>query len=128
MPEPLLPDPETLLVAALNATASVTALVGSRISTNRGSTYPALVVTRVGGGPDSPASDLALLQLDCWATDDATASLLARTVVAAHRDLRRITAGGWTALTDIQAGPIPVPEEETGLARYVIDLEIQVGY
>lgn len=129
MPFPLLPDPETLVLAALAAQPSITAITGTRIGSRIPDlpTYPLIRVARVGGGPDSPSSERVVVQIECWANDDATASLLARTVIAAHVDLRNATAAGWVALTN-PVSVIPLFDQVSEKARYIIDVEMETGF
>lgn len=131
MPDPLLPDPETLLVSRLAAQSSITAITSTRIGTRIPSepVYPLIRVAHVGGSPNGDgASAFAALQVDAWADDDATASLLGRTVVAVLRDLRAITGSGWVALTDITSGPLPVPDPDSQRHRYISTLEMRFGF
>jgi hypothetical protein len=128
MPVTVLPDAETLAVAALAAQSSITAICSTRISTVIPSapTFPLIRVTKVGDfGYDNEGASDVVLQVECWADDDATASLLARTVQACWLDLRRITGGGWTALTEFTSGPMP--DEESQRARYILGLEMRIG-
>ena len=130
MPLPVLPDVETLSVQALSAQASVTALVGSRIYavTPDVLTLPLIRVTKVAERfTDEEGSEDATVQLDCIASTDADASLLARTVVAARKDLAGHYAAGWVALVGIGSGPIPAHDTEAERYRYVVDLDLQVG-
>jgi hypothetical protein len=130
MPVTVLPDAETLAVAALAAQASITAICSTRIGTRipDAPTFPLIRVAKVGDyGVDPEGSSVVVIQVECWADDDATASLLARTVQSCYLDLRRITGGGWTALTDIPSGPIPTPDPESGRARYLLELDMRIG-
>ena len=129
MPVSLLPDPETLMVAALKAQPSVTAIVAARIGTRIPDvpTFPLIRVTHIAGGPDTLASEFVVIQIECWADDDATASLLARTIVACHTDMRNVSAAGWLALTD-PVSLIPMPDPVSERFRYIIDLDVEMGY
>lgn len=67
------PDPEGLTRDHLKATAAVSAIVGSRVffgipKKAIETTFPLVVVARVGGGQDPGEAplDLPLLQIDCW--------------------------------------------------------------
>lgn len=127
MPLPLMPDPEVVFVAALAAQSSITAIT-PRIGTRWSGTYPAIRVTLVGdSGAEQEGSRFVSFQVECVADDDATASLLARTVEACRLDIRRQTAGGWLALTDVTS-IIPGYDEVTERARYDVNVEGTIGY
>ena len=131
MPLPVLPDAETLAVQALAAQASVAALVGSRIYavTPDAPTFPLIRVSKVAERfTDEEGAEDCTVQLDCIASTDAEASLLARTVVAARKDMAGHYAAGWVALVDVGSGPIPLHDTEAERYRYVVDLDMQVGY
>ena len=130
MPFTLLPDAETVTVQALAAQASIVALVGSRIYavTPDAPTFPLVRVTKVAERfTDEEGAEDCTIQLDCIASTDAEASLLARTVVAARKDLAGHYAAGWVALVGIGSGPIPAHDTEAERYRYVVDLDLQVG-
>lgn len=129
MPMTLMPDAEALTVTALTAQAAVVAIT-PRISTviPPAPIFPLIRVTKVADyGIDREGSSGVLIQVECWADDDATASLLARTVQACVGDLPRVTGSGWVALVDVPSGPIPTPDPESERARYILDLEMFVG-
>lgn len=73
------PDPEGAVRTRLRADAGVTAIVGQRVffgipKDADESTFPLVVVSRVGGGQDGSDApvDVALLQVDCWGSIDAS--------------------------------------------------------
>lgn len=81
-------DPVSAVRAFLVSRSEVTAVVGSRISTQlpTNPVWPAIRLnllssTTVGG--EAPRLDRALFQIDCFATDAPSAQALARTVRAA---------------------------------------------
>ena len=125
---PLMPDPETVVIAALAAQPSVAAIVAARVASRipDAPVYPLIRVVRIGGGPDTPVSEHAVVQVECWAADDATASLLARTVIACHTNMRGTVAGGWLALTD-PTTVLPVPDPVSEKARYIIGFDLEIG-
>jgi hypothetical protein len=131
MPTPLLPDAEELAKTALAAQSAITTICGSRIDTviPNPAVYPLIRVTKVGDlGPDNEGRADVVVQVECWADSDATASLLARTVQACRIDLRGTQASGWLALTDVTSGPIATPDPDSSRSRYILDLIMSVGY
>lgn len=126
MPLPLMPDPEEVFVAAVQAQPSVKAIT-TRIGTRWSGTYPAVRVTVVGdSGPDGEGSRFVVFQAECVADDDTTASLLARTIESCRIDMRGSFAGGWLALTDVTS-ITPGYDEVTERARYDVTFEGTVG-
>lgn len=126
---PVPPDPEQLVIASLKAQSAIAAICGDRIDTvmPNPAQFPLIRVTLVGDfGPDGEGSNDVVLQLECWADDDATASLLARTVVACRLDLRASTAAGWIALTDVSS-VIPAPDPDSSRSRFNVDMPLRVG-
>lgn len=129
MPLSVIPDVETITVQALNAQPSITALVGARIYAWIPATpvYPLIRVTKTASlFVDEEGLEDARLFVECWADDDNTASLLARTVVAARKDLKGIYAAGWVALTDV-FGSVPLHDPNSERFRWTVDLEMSVG-
>ena len=113
------------MVAALAAQATVTAIT-PRIGTRWSGTYPAIRITKVGSFfVDNEGAEDVSFQVECVADDDATASLLARTVVSVVDDLRGSYGGGKLALTD-PTGPIPAYDEVAERARYDVTLDGRV--
>lgn len=79
----LLPDVEALLVAYLKAASAVTAIVGTRVSTELDDGFPRVNLTLVTGREIVATHlDEQQVQVDAYANDKATANLLARTVRA----------------------------------------------
>lgn len=131
MPLTLLPDAETVMVQALGAQAAVTAITSTRIGTVIPDTpvFPLIRLTKVAERfTDEEGLEEVTVQVECWADSDATASQLARTVVAARKDMRGVYAGGWMGLVDVASGPTPAPDPESQRARYILDLDAAVGY
>lgn len=80
------PDAERLVADHLRAASAVTAIVGSRVSTELPPqpTFPAVTLTRTGGVPSVPGYlDGPRLELAAWGTTKAQAQTLARAVEAA---------------------------------------------
>lgn len=131
MPLTVLPDPETVTIQALAAQTSIAAIVGTRIASEipTAPVFPLLRVTKAASiETDIEGREVALMSVECWADTDATASLLARTVVAARKDMSATYAAGWVALVDVSGGPIPAYDPESERARWIVDLDIVIGY
>jgi hypothetical protein len=75
------PDPEAILVAALRAQSTVTAWVGTRISTRLGAIFPAVRV-RLISGPSRPVINTGRpqLQWESWGDDEAMAARVAQAI------------------------------------------------
>ncbi len=129
MPATLLPSAEVAFVAWLKAQTSLTAIHGGRVGTRLNATLPAIRVTRVGNAPVEVWQDDASLQVECWAADQGTADLLARSVVAALPDIRNTTVtGGRIYAYTITAGPYWQPDDPTlsSSARYILQVSLLI--
>lgn len=128
MPEPVPPDPLSLLVPAVRAVPPLTLIISTRVSTKlpTAPVYPLIVLSRVGGR-SGDWSEPARVQFDCWAETEGQASLLARTLVAEHRNLRGTYPGGRIVLTSVVSGPLPQPDLVSGRPREIVDLLVQVA-
>lgn len=133
MPVPLLPDTLALAREALLAQASLTALVGTRIYDRipASPTWPLLVVSDVDIQELEWHTWLARVQVDVWGAGGSQADwqqvrTIARTLYSVARDLR----GSWTAGDISNAAPliiVPAPDETTGRARLVVDLQLETN-
>lgn len=132
MPTPLAPDTVALVREALLAQTAVTTFVGSRMYDRvpESPAWPLIVIDTVDEAETDWHTWESRVQVDVWGSgpssdDEQQARLIARTIIASMRDLR----GAWPAghLVNIgMANLIPAPDEETGRARFVIDLMVQV--
>lgn len=133
MPTPLLPDTVAVVRDALLGQSSISALVGTRIYDRvpAGSpTWPLLVVDTVDEAETEWHTLQGRVQLDVWGVgpssdDEQQARLLARTIIAAIRDMRGTWASGRIVNTGL-LNMLPAPDDETGRARFVIDLFVEV--
>jgi len=94
MPLRLIPDDEALAIDYLDSHASITALVGTRVSTQlpASPTFPYLTVQSAAGiEKDANHLDEAYLDLLAWANSKADAKLLIRTARAALLDAPNTT-------------------------------------
>jgi hypothetical protein len=121
-------DPTTALRDWLRASSSVTALVAQRSYANglpNSPTLPAIVVTRVGGGPSLPI-DIGLYQFDCWAATGSEAAALVNALVRllystpSGTALGSLTYGGAVEDPEIVWQPDPVD----ATPRYVVTAQV----
>jgi hypothetical protein len=103
----LLPSAAALTVAWLKANVDLAPIHGGRVGTKLNATLPAIRVQRVAGSPPEPWRDEPVMQIECWAADEGTADLLARTVIAALPTIRK--AGSLTYTVD--SGPYWAPDD-----------------
>jgi hypothetical protein len=127
----VLPDMEQELVTFLAAHASLTPLIGSRVSTELESDLACLQVTGLGGVQPWPWEATVEFAVSAWggtgSTAKADASLLARTVVAAAYDLvGTAVTGGRVVGADVRLGPLWLPDEDTNRPRYRVDVAFDV--
>jgi hypothetical protein len=115
-------DAELLTVNYLRARTEISALVSTRVTTELppAPTFPALVVSRIGGISDYPGwIDVGRLQFDAWGTTKATASALARTALAALREMPGSHALGVVTRVAQDLGLTWAPDETTDQPRYL---------
>jgi len=126
MPVTLLPSAISAAVSWLKNQPTVTAITGSRVGTRLNATLPAIRVQRVGNPPPAEWADDASIQIECWAQDEITAELLARTVIAALPDIRGYpVTGGRVHTYTVSAGPYFAPDEPPStLARFVMTVDL----
>lgn len=115
------------MVAWAKAQTDIAALTGGRVGTRLNATLPAIRLQRVGLAPPEPWQDDASIQVECWALDQATADLLARTVVAALPSIRNTTVtGGRVYSYQITSGPFWSPDDPalSTNARYILTVDL----
>lgn len=123
----LLPSGEALLGKFLREHHAVAAIVGTRVGTRLDSARPAIRLTRLGSPPSQRWEDQPELQVECWAADEVTADLLARTVVAALPDLlERRDLDGLVKGYEITLGPLSSPDPFTDQPRYVVGVRLLI--
>lgn len=122
----LLPSAAALTVAWLKANPDLAALHGGRVATKLNATLPAIRVQRVGGTSPDVYEDQPVVQVECWATTDATADQLARTVVAALPTVRGQYPSGRVYTYRIESGPYFAPDDPglSNNARYVLTVRL----
>lgn len=122
--------PDVILMARawLVSRSAVTALVGQRVSTRTTGVFPEVALERIGGvAPVRVRLDRARIQVSCWAADDITASLVARTVRAElHRMENYVHATGVIGGVEDELGPQHLPDtaRTPPTPRYVFTLAI----
>ena len=132
MPLVLIPDVEALAIGYLKAHASITPLVGTRVSSvlPANPTYPYLQVILVAGVEKSPGHlDEAYLQVDAWGTTRDEANLLIRTVRAVLLVSPTVThTRGVVAYARTVSPPRWVPDDTVTppRPRYTIDLSMSL--
>lgn len=122
----LLPSAPVLTVAWLKGHADLAAIHGGRVGTKLNATLPAIRVQRIGGNVPDTYEDQPVLQVECWAVDEGTADLLARSVVAALPTIRQTTAAGRVYTYAIESGPFWAPDDPalSNYARYILTVRL----
>lgn len=122
-----LPDMEQELVTYLAAHASLTPLIGSRVSTELESDLACLQVTGLGGVQPWPWEATVEFQLSAWGGTKTEANLLARTAVSAAYDLvGQAVTGGRVTGAAARLAPLWSPDEDTNRPRYRADVAFVV--
>ncbi len=122
----LLPSAPALTVAWLKGNLALTAIHGGRVGTRLNATLPAIRVQRIGGPPREVWEDVPLMQVECWAADEAAADLLVRTVIAESPTFRGTFATGRVYTGAIDSGPYWAPDDPalSNNARYVVTMRL----
>lgn len=122
----LLPSAAVVTVAWLKANPDLAAIHGGRVGTKLNGTLPAIRVQRIGGSPTEPWRDEPVMQVECWAADEATADLLARTVVAALPTVRGTYPSGQVYTYTVDSGPYWAPDDPTlsNDSRYILTVRL----
>jgi hypothetical protein len=128
----VLPDVEKALVDFLAAHAALVPLHGGRVSTELATPELAcLQVTSLGGQQPWPWEATPEFQLSVWGGSGpgakAAANELARTVVAVAFELAGAAiTGGRIVGAAVRLAPLWSPAEDTGRARYRVDIALTV--
>jgi len=123
----VLPDMEQELVTFLAAHASLTPLIGDRVSTELATDDACLQVTALGGTQPWPWEATVEFSLSAWGGDKGEANLLARTAAVAAYDLvGQAVTGGRVIGADVRLAPLWSPDEETNRPRYRTDVAFVV--
>lgn len=119
-------DVEALLIGWLSPALGVRCVTD--LPANLQSVLPIIRVTRSGGGESLPTFEEPIVDVDCFATDRAGASLLAR---RAH-DALTLRLPGFTAAgavvcrVDTLTGPSWRPYDDSSLRRFGADYSLTV--
>jgi hypothetical protein len=115
------------------AQSALTALVGQRVyhKLPAAPLWPLVVVSKVDDAELQWHTSTLRMQCDVWgdgnsAAAEANVDLIARTLVSVMRDLR----GAWTSgrISNVgHANTIPSPDPDTGRARQIVDLFIELN-
>lgn len=124
-----LTEPTTLLRDWARATSTVTSLVGQRTYAGgvpKGAGYPALVVTRIGGGLDGPL-DVGTYRFDCWAVTAPGAAQLAGVVASwlASQGPQPLSGGPvrFCGANVTSAFPVPDPDDPS-IYRFTLTAQV----
>jgi hypothetical protein len=120
------PDAEAAAVAFLRAGLGVLA---DRVATKVPATMPAKMVrvSLTGGSRLNVATDTAQLTVECWAPDEPTASLLARTAQALMFSAAGTLAGYvWVRKVESVGGVQFFPDPDTAKPRYIFTVSWHV--
>lgn len=122
----LLPSAPALTVAWLKGNPALAALHGGRVGTRLNATLPAVRVQRIGGTPPDTYEDQPVLQVECWATDEGTADLLVRTVVAELPSARGVYPAGHLWSYVVESGPFWAPDDPqlSNNSRYILTVRL----
>jgi hypothetical protein len=120
--------PDAAAIALLRTIPQVTALTGTRISTDYQPGPASIRVTLLPGGAAAQETWRAAIQVECWATDQITAGQLAAAVRRWWPTLRgTIGTDTWCAGAWIETNPSWVPDPESDRPRYILTAGLLLG-
>jgi hypothetical protein len=126
----ILADVEYATREWLRVLPSITALVGTRVHFGipANATFPLIVITRVGGGPDLYLPiDRARLSLSCWGQTKQSAARVAQLVASEIRELDNTAMGAdAVGFAGSVASIIWLPDPTSGTPRYVVEAGLSV--
>ncbi len=115
----------------LRASPAVVAIVGQRTYLGAlplGSVFPALVVSRVGGGMDGYTYDAAMIQVEAWAPGGSQAETLITTAVTALASAPEGTV--LSASAQLMGARLNAllwyPDPDTDTPRYIATMDVDV--
>lgn len=124
----LLPDLDQALVDFLEAHAALTPLHGGRVGTQLQSELASIRIASLGGTQPWPWEGTSEHQIECWGSrtpaGEAESALLARTVCAAIYDIRGPVTGGYVTGVAVTLRPLWSPDETTGRARRIVQIQL----
>lgn len=122
----LLPSASVLFVAWAKANTALAAIQGTRVATKLNATLPATRVQRIGGTPESPQVDEPVLQVECWASDEAGADLLTRTYIEQLDTFRLASPSGRVWTYAYESGPYWAPDDPSlsNNARFIFTVRL----
>lgn len=126
MANPVPPDVEAVVVAALLDDDGVTAAVGQRVYGARPAkaTDPMLVVTRLGGPQTQDWIENARIQVDAWGTTRTDAFAAANAAAAALWRLSGTFTAGVVSGTARTLGPFRLDDPVTNRPRYIVEFTV----
>ncbi|GAB7039705.1 MULTISPECIES: hypothetical protein [Catenuloplanes] len=122
------PDVDAALVVYLTAHPALAPLHSGRVGTRLApGSAPAVRTSSLGGAYAWPWESTPEFQIEWWGGDQAAASRLARTGEAALYGLLGPITGGWITALDIPLSMLWSPDETSGRARYLTQVQLTVN-
>lgn len=121
---PLLPDAEVLMIDWLVGHDDLAPIHEGRVGTDLDPERPAIRVTRAPQPAADPDEDHPSLQIECWATTQDEASILARSIIACIPDIEGRHAEGVVSGWEVSAGPFYAPDPDTDAPRYLLGIDL----
>lgn len=125
------PDALTIMTAILSAQPAVTGIVSDRIAPDLGDDLPAIRTGLVTGDQAATVAEPGEydpeVAVECWATDEATASQLAklvRDVFATPTAVTGVWDGAYLAGADVSVEPFSSFDTTGNLPRYVLQVRL----
>lgn len=123
------PFPDPVLISTLADLPTLTEYTGDRVGTATDTMLPALRISKVGDyEPPTEEHATPIYRIEVWAEDELTAGTIAWVIrntwptLVPHVVLDAYVYARW-----IDIDPRHLPDPETGLPRYLIDVGIRLS-
>lgn len=120
--------PDAAAIALLKANSAITAITGTRISTDYIAGAASLRITLIGGTQAEQENWRALLQIECWATDQIVAGQLATAVREQWPSFRGPAGTGTQCIGAwLETNPYWMPDPDSDRPRYILTGGLWLG-
>ena len=123
------PFPDPVLITILSNLPALAQYTGERVGTATDATLPALRVAKVGDAePSTEEQATPIYRIEVWADDEWTAGTIAWIIRAAFPTFEQeVVDDAYVYARWVDLDPRPLPDPETELPRYLIDVGIRLS-
>jgi len=123
------PFPDPVLISTLVELDTLTEYTADRVGTVTDAMLPALRIAKVGDAePSTEEQATPIYRVEVWAEDEMTAGTIAWVIRNSWPTLMpAVVQDAYVYARWIDIDPRPLPDPETGLSRYLIDVGIRLS-